>query len=463
MKLYNTLTREIQEIKPNDATNIKIYSCGPTVYEKSHIGHWYTYIRDDLLIRLLKYNYSDVTWVLNITDVGHLVSDGDEGEDKLIKSATLQKKTAWQIAEFYTEDFLNGLKKLNIQMPSYLPKATDHINEQINLIKKLENKGFTYQIDDGIYFDSSKFKSYADFAQLDVDEMQSGKRVIYNAQKKNISDFALWKFSPKGIKRDMEWDSPWGIGFPGWHIECSAMSMKYLGDNFDIHTGGIDHIPVHHTNEIAQSMSITGKIPANYWFHSNHVTINNEKISKSLGNGITLDELENEKYKLESFRLHVLESHYRTQSKFKKENLLAAQNRLTSWRKIAALIWQVDNEAILDFEDYKAKILEALNNDLNTPLVLSILDQSFDDIYNNINETSKVSLVNYLSFIDNLLGLSLASIKDINNNFKDLINKREGYKLNRQWEESDKIRQELLDNNIALIDSLNNKTYWYYL
>ncbi len=288
MKLYNTLAGRVEEIKPQHPPEATVYTCGPTVYDYAHIGHWFTYVRADTLIRTLKSGGFKPKWVMNITDVGHLVSDADEGEDKLQQKARHEGKTAQEIAEFYTNDFMDGMKQLNMLKPDYIVKATEHIQEQIELIKKLEKKGYTYAIDDGVYYDTAKFPHYADFARLDLDEQQAGARVSHNPQKRNPQDFALWKFSPKDAKRDMEWDSPWGKGFPGWHIECSAMSMKYLGDTLDIHTGGIDHVPVHHTNEIAQSEAATGKRFANCWMHSNHVTIDGEKISKSVGNSITL-------------------------------------------------------------------------------------------------------------------------------------------------------------------------------
>ncbi|HET8709204.1 MAG TPA: cysteine--tRNA ligase, partial [Candidatus Saccharimonadales bacterium] len=340
MKLYNTLTRTVEEIVPLNPPVVTVYTCGPTVYDYPHIGNWFTFIRYDMLVRTLKTAGLNPKWVMNITDVGHLVSDADEGEDKLEKGARREGKTAWDVAEFYGNYFVKGLQRLNILAPDYLPKATGHIEEQIELVKILEDKGYTYKTSDGVYFDTAKFPKYADFARLDVDEQQAGARVEYNAEKRNPTDFALWKFSPKDHKRDMEWDSPWGVGFPGWHLECSAMSKKYLGATIDIHSGGIDHIPVHHTNEIAQSEAATGQPLAHYWLHTNHITIEGEKISKSLGNGITLEDIEARGFSLEAFRLHVLESHYRSQSKFSWESLEAAANRLQAYEAMADRQWQ---------------------------------------------------------------------------------------------------------------------------
>ncbi len=463
MNLYNTLTRTVQEFKPNNEV-IGVYTCGPTVYEKSHIGHWYTYVRNDILVRLLRHDFGKVKWIVNITDVGHLTSDADEGEDKLQKSAESKNKTAWEIAEYYTKDFLHGLAKLNITKPDIMPRATDHINEQIDLIKKLEEGGFTYKIDDGIYFDTSKFPKYQDFAQLDTDEQIAGIRVDFNKNKKNNSDFALWKFSPKNSKRDMEWDSPWGTGFPGWHIECSAMSIKYLGDNFDIHSGGIDHIPVHHTNEIAQSMSLTGKIPANYWFHSNHVMIDNQKISKSLGNGYTIEQLEDLGYKPETIRLHILESSYRNQANFKLDGLEATSNRLRSWLQAAALKWQLSDNSSSDgvFDKYRENILNDLRDDLNTPKALSDIDASFNYVLSTTENVSKREFNEYLEFIDQMLGTKLSIIDNLSDTDYRLIQDRERFKQDKNWAKSDEIRSKLMANGVGLNDT-KNATYWFYL
>ncbi len=466
LKLYNTLTKRIDKFVPISNKKVGVYTCGPTVYDHAHIGHWFTYVRIDTLIRLLKILDYKVDWIMNITDVGHLVSDGDDGEDKLQKGAIREGKTAWQIAQFYTNEFLEGMKELNITMPNKIVKATDHISDQIELIKKLEVKGLTYKIDDGIYFNTALFPEYSQFAQLDIDDQQAGIRVSFNSQKKNKSDFALWKFSPKKLKRDMEWNSPWGIGFPGWHIECSAMSMKYLGETFDIHTGGIDHIPVHHTNEIAQSKSITGKPLANFWLHTNHITIDNTKISKSLGNSITLSDIKNHQHSSRTIRLHVLESHYRSQSKFSYTGLNASKNRLKSWDQVAALIWQIKEttaEKNNSLNLYQKQIIDVISNDLNSPLALSIIDDSFNEIKNKYIDTISLgSLKNYLQFLDTLFGLKLLDIKDINDNNKKIIRKRIIARENKDWKLSDKLRDTLSQDGIGLIDN-ENITYWFYL
>lgn len=467
MKLYNTLTRQIEDLKPLDSPEVKIYTCGPTVYDYAHVGHWFTYIRTDLLIRTLKATGLEPRWVMNITDVGHLVSDADEGEDKLEKGAKREGKTAWEVAEFYTKDFLDCMQELNIVRPSQITKATDHINEQIELIKRLEDKGFTYIIDDGVYYDTSKFPGYAAFARLDLDEQQAGARVSYNQQKKNPSDFALWKFSPKDHQRDMEWNSPWGKGFPGWHIECSAMSMKYLGNTLDIHTGGIDHVPVHHTNEIAQSEAVTDQRFANYWMHSNHVMVEGEKISKSLGNGIRLQEVTERGISPEAFRLHVLESHYRNQSRFSWDSLEAAQNRLKDFQAMAALRWQardtINDWATFGLQDVVIEIQEILSNDLNTPQALAFLSNVSTQLQTVLIEKDMSKHFEImLQGIDDMLGLNLAKVSDINEAQKQMIKDRETARENKDWEKSDELRDELESQAIGLRDT-SQGTIWFPL
>lgn len=466
MKLYNTLTRKVEEIKPLNPPVVTIYTCGPTVYDYPHVGNWFTFIRYDLLVRTLKASGLKPKWVMNITDVGHLTSDADEGEDKLEKGARREGKTAWDVAQYYGDYFIKALDRLNFIKPDYLPKATDHIKEQIELVKVLEEKGYTYKIDDGIYYDTSKFPKYADFAQLDIDEQQAGKRVEFNQQKRNISDFALWKFSPKDTKRDMEWDSPWGIGFPGWHLECSAMSMKYLGKTLDIHCGGIDHLPVHHTNEIAQSEAANDQQFANYWMHSNHVTIEGEKISKSLGNGITLEDIEAKGYSLEAFRLHVLESHYRSQSKFSWESMEAAQNRLKSYRATADLRWQLVEKPArgsVSFQQALTDIKNYLGEDINTPLALAVFS-AFSDVLNDelVSRANRRDLRIFLEGINNLLGINLLTSNDITSEQKQLIAMREEARKDKNWAKSDELRNRLAEEGIGLNDTPHG-AIWYRL
>jgi cysteinyl-tRNA synthetase len=478
MKLYNTLNRKVEDIKPLDESTVTVYTCGPTVYDYPHIGNWFTFVRYDTLVRALKLSGYEPKWVMNVTDVGHLVSDADEGEDKLEKGARREGKTAWDVAKFYGDYFVDALGRLNFTKPDYLPKATDHIQEQIDLVKKLEEKGFTYAIDDGVYYDTSKFPRYADFAQLDLDEQQAGKRVEYNQQKRNPTDFALWKFSPEGHKRDMEWDSPWGKGFPGWHLECSAMSMKYLGETMDIHAGGIDHLPVHHTNEIAQSEAVTGKPFANYWMHANHISVEGEKISKSLGNGVTLEDIEKRGLSLMALRLHILESHYRSQSKFSWESLAAAQRRLRNWQAIADLRWQpVDHDFSDDSEANKVRtplndgvmvlakidLKAALEDDLNTPMALKAISDFEAQATSQLIPLSGLeSFISTLEVIDDALGLNLLSSKDIDHEQKQLIAEREQAREAKDWQKSDDIRVELVKQGLGLRDT-EYGTIWYRL
>jgi len=471
MKLYNTLTRNVDDITTIDSSQTTIYTCGPTVYDYPHIGNWFTFIRYDLLVRTLKVTGKHPVWVMNITDVGHLVSDADEGEDKLEKGAKREGKTAWDIAKYYSDYFVEGLKRLNITDPDYLPKATEHIEEQVTLIKNLEDKGYTYVINDGVYYDTSKFEGYAAFARLDLDDLQAGARIEHNPEKRNASDFALWKFSPKDRQRDMEWDSPWGKGFPGWHIECSAMAMKYLGETIDIHSGGIDHVPVHHTNEIAQSEAATGKRFANFWMHTNHITINDEKISKSLGNSITLEDIEKQGFNLEAFRLHVLESHYRSQSKFSWESLEAAKNRLTNIREFADLRFQGDPDATLVGNEYFTKqkdfMLEALKDDLNTPVALRILSETMNWIAKNGLHTKYTDgnahdFRDFISFLDEIFGLELLKSKDITEAQRKLLDERDLARYKGDWATSDAIRDQLKEQGIGLRDK-PLKAIWYRL
>ncbi len=467
MKLYNTLSRQKDDIKPLSPPKVTVYTCGPTVYDYAHIGHWYNYVRMDTLIRTLKLSGFEPEWVMNITDVGHLVSDADEGEDKLEKGARREGKTAWEVAEYYTADFMECMQLLGINTPDHITKATDHIKEQIELIQKLEAKGFTYVIDDGVYYDTSKFEGYAAFARLDLDNQDEGARVTVNEQKRNASDFALWKFSPTDHKRDMEWESPWGVGFPGWHIECSAMAMKYLGDTLDIHTGGIDHIPVHHTNEIAQSEGATGKRFANHWMHSNHVMVNGEKISKSLGNGIRLQEIIQRGFTPEVIRLNILESHYRSQSQFSWDSLEAAKNRISGYQSAAALRWQTDagtNETpLINYIETTRQLSEYLRDDLNTPEALAFLSRVFDIVATSgLMQRDFTDFTHFLERIDNAFGLGLSKIEDITAEQKEIIQNRNEARAAKDWAKSDELRDQLAEQGIGLRDT-NSGAIWYYL
>lgn len=476
MKLYNTLTRQVDEIQPLQPPRVTVYTCGPTVYDYAHIGHWFNYVRMDTLIRSLKLSGLSPDWVMNITDVGHLVSDADDGEDKLEKGARREGKTAWEVAEFYTADFLECMKLLSITTPDHITKATDHIQEQIELIKVLEAKGYTYTISDGVYYDTSKFEGYAAFARLDLDGQQAGARVDFNSEKRNLSDFALWKFSPPtaegGKKRDMEWDSPWGVGFPGWHIECSAMSMKYLGDSLDIHTGGIDHIPVHHTNEIAQSEAATGKRFANVWFHSNHLMVEGQKISKSLGNGIRLQSLLEQGFSPEAIRLYILESHYRHQSQFSAAGLQAANSRLINWRATAVLYWQPlvqspdiqeRTEVLQGSIDIAAQTVRAsLQNDLDTPAALAAVDELFSELNAKLLPAElRQNFFEFLQLLDDAFGLQFTRLEDVTSDLKDVITRRQAARDDKDWALSDTLRDELADKGIEVRDTVHGPIWSY--
>lgn len=459
MQLHNTMTRKVEKLKPIKDGQISLYTCGMTVYDNPQLGNWATYIRWDTLVRTLRELGYNVNWVMNITDVGHLTSDADEGEDKLEKGAKREGKTAWQVAEFYTKVFLDGMQQLNITMPTHLPKATDHIAEQIKLLQTLEEKGFTYKIDDGIYFDTSKLADYGKLSGQNIDDLRAGARVEFNPQKRNVTDFALWKFSPKDIKRDMEWDSPWGKGFPGWHLECSAIATKYLGKTIDIHAGGIDHIAVHHTNEIAQSEAANGKTFANLWLHGNFITVDGTKLSKSLGNSYTLADIAKEGFSPLDLRVLFLQSHYHSQANFTWEGIEAAQNWLGSLRALADLRFQATtaHKGAIDFNYIKQDILENLQNDLNTPKALAILSElNFD----RISHDSLKNFKEFLQFIDRIFGLKLLDSKDITDEQKLLIQTRQAARLSKDFAKSDKIRDELLDQKIALRDTPSGPI-WY--
>jgi len=441
IKLYNTLTRKKQIFKPVKKTRNEVgfYSCGPTVYWYAHIGNLRTYIFNDLLKRVLEYNRYKVKHVMNLTDVGHLTSDADEGEDKMEKAAQKEKKTAWQIAEFYAQAFKKDIKALNIKEPGQWVKATDHIKEQIALIRILEKKGYTYRIKDGIYFDTSKIKDYGKLAGLKKRKLKAGARVKITEGKKNITDFALWKFSPKEFKRQMEWDSPWGIGFPGWHTECIAMAEKYLGIPFDIHTGAIDLIPIHHTNEIAQAQAAFGKKMANFWLHGEHLILEHGKMAKSEGNIILIDDLIKKQINPLSYRYLCLQAHYRSKLTFSWESLKSAQNALNNLYEKIAEIKSKNKMPKSDRSErfwHRDKFLSYINDDLNTPKALAF-------IWKLIKE-DKISYELLLEF-DRILGLDLDKIKEIKipAGIKELAEKREKYRKEKNWEKADQIRKEI--------------------
>ncbi len=444
LKLYNTLARKKQPFKPIKEGFVNLYSCGPTVYMYQHIGNLRTYIFVDILKRVLLYNNYKIYHAMNVTDVGHLTSDQDAGEDKMELAAKREGKKASDIASFYFKVFRDDLNKLNIEEPNLWCKATSHISDMINLIKKLVEKKYAYRTFDGIYFDTSKFKDYGKLARLKKESLKAGARVEMR-EKKSKTDFALWKFSEHPGLRQQEWKSPWGLGFPGWHIECSAMSMKYLGETFDIHTGGEDHIPVHHTNEIAQSEAATGKKFVNYWLHASFLTFKGEKVSKSTGGLYTLSELEKKGFDPLAFRYMCLTAQYRTQLDFSLENLQAAQN---AFEKLKNKILEIKNNLNLrevapsTIHKYREKFLKVINDDLNMPKALALLWTVLKD--KKLRNSEKYALI--LDF-DKVFALDLDQLKhekvQVSEQVKKLIEERETARENHDWKSADKLRDKI--------------------
>lgn len=464
MKLYNTLSRTVEDFKPLADKQVKLYTCGPTVYDYQHIGNYSGYIYWDILVRLLKYEGFEVDRIMNITDVGHLVSDEDEGEDKLEKGAHREGKTVREVAELYTQDFFEGMESLKLLKPKYA-KATDYIDQQVEMVKILTDKGFAYQTEQAIYFDVAKLDSYGRLTGQKLSEKETAARaeVITDSSKRNPQDFALWFFTVGRFKdHEMRWPSPWGEGFPGWHLECSAIIHAELGDPIDIHTGGIDHIGTHHTNEMAQTEAAYGNQLADYWVHNNHLMVEGKKISKSLGNGFTLKDLAKKGFSPADFKLFVLQSHYRHQSNFSWENLEAAKNRLQVYGSMADLRFQpikFSSASSYDFEAVAKELTKALKDDLNTPAALSILSKLSDELH--VISTDQVDSFNeLLKTIDALLGLELSQSSDITGQQKEIIKNREQARAKKDFSESDNLREELAGQGIGLNDSGHGST-WY--
>ena len=443
LKLFNTLGRKKQTFKPI-GKEVGMYSCGPTVYLYQHIGNLRSYIFADILKRVLLYNEFKVKHVINITDVGHLTSDADEGEDKIEKAAAREGKKAEDIANYYFKIFEEDLNKLNIISPDVWCKATEHIKEQIELIKKLEKRGYTYKTSDGIYFNTSKFKNYGKLALLNSEGLEAGKRISVG-EKKNKTDFALWKFSEKPGKRQQEWNSPWGIGFPGWHIECSTMSSKYLGEQFDIHTGGEDHIPIHHTNEIAQSECAFGKKPwVNFWMHGAFLTFKGEKVSKSRGGLFTISELEEKGYSPLDYRYFCLTAHYRKQLNFSLENLDSAKISLERMKRI---ILEIKNDGKKN-EEYLKEFENAINDDLDMPKTLAVL-------WNLVRDSKASGKIGAVREMDKVLGLDLLKKEkiEIPPEIVKLVKERERARQEKDWKKADLLREEIKKKGYRVDDS----------
>lgn len=463
MKLYNSLTRKVEEVVPREAGKIGMYTCGPTVYSTPTIGNFRTYTLSDFLVRSLKYVGYEVKHVMNLTDVGHLTGDNegdaDQGEDRLEKASAKTGRTAWDIAAGYSNEFLEHVKLLNISLPDVICKATDHIKEQIEMVKKLEAKGFTYKIQDGIYFDTVTFESmgfkYGELSTLD--QIKFGARLEPNAEKKNPRDFALWKFSPSNgsgqaeQRRQMEWESPWGVGFPGWHIECSAMSTKYLGDQFDIHVGGEDLRSTHHPNEIAQAEGATGKRPfVTTWVHGAFLLVDGGRMGKSLGNAYTVSDIQGKGVDPLALRYFYLTGHYRRQINFTWESLKSAETGLKKLREVyqAAKRDQSDRTTLSTekqekIEKYLSEFSAAIENDLNMPEALAT---TWEVAKSNIPNYDKLDLLNGF---DAVLGLNLAYAEqltedsEIPKQVQELIEQREDYRKMRNYAEADKIRLDI--------------------
>ena len=453
---YNTLTKTKDEFKPLEGNEVRIYSCGPTVYKDATIGNMKSYIFMDTLRRVLKYNGYTLKHAMNITDVGHLVSDGDEGEDKMVKAAKEEKKTPLEIAAFYTERFLKDFDRLNIDRPEIICKATDHIKDMEEFVKKLLDNGYAYETSTAIYFDVSKLDKYGILSGIDLRNQKAGARVEVDEEKRNPYDFALWIKAPEN--HIMKWESPWGLCYPGWHIECSTMSNKYLGEVFDIHTGGIDLVPTHHENEIAQSKGATGKIPARFWMHCEFLLINGGKMSKSLGNTYLVQDIIDKGYEALAYKMMCFASHYRNKLNFTWEALESSQNALNKLRE--GYQKHSEGNKVIDegiIENYKNRFLEAINDDLNMPVAMSVV---WDVVKNP--EKSK-QLANLLLEFDKVLGVDIEKNEDkkeieLPQEIKDLLEQRKQARENKDWALSDKIRDELKEKGYMVKDTKEGMT-----
>ncbi len=447
LHLYNTLTRKIEEFQPIHGNQVGFYACGPTVYWFTHIGNMRAFLFADLLRRTLGYNDYAVKFVMNITDVGHLTDDEDEGEDKMLVAMRREGKNAYEIAEFYTEAFMKDLGFLNILPADEYPRATQHITEQIKMIEDIQRNGFAYRTSDGIYFDTAKLPSYGVLSGQKAEEKQAGIRVEMK-EKKNPTDFALWKFAPEGVQREMQWESPWGVGFPGWHIECTAMSTKYLGQPFDIHTGGVDHIAVHHENELAQAVGCCGAYHARFWMHNEFLTVDGGRMAKSLGNIYTISQLIEKGFDPLAYRYLVLGAHYRTKLNFTFDALEASQNAL---HRLQELVREWDAPSV-GCAEYEQRFLDAINADLNTPQALAVLWEMIED--STIPTSAKAeSLLRF----DKVLGLELESFVNkpifIPEEIAQLVEQRQQARAQKDFALSDQLRAELEQKGFTVEDT----------
>jgi cysteinyl-tRNA synthetase len=467
-RIYNTMSRQVEVFSPLRPDYVGVYTCGPTVYHHAHLGNLRTYIASDMLVRTLRALGYTVRHVMNITDVGHLVSDADDGVDKIELGAAREGISAWDIAKRYTDSFFEQCDLLNIKIPDVVCRATEHIDQQIGMIKQLEARGFTYVIEDGVYFDTGKISDYGHLARLDIEGLREGARVN-SGNKRNKTDFALWKLTKVGDLRQMEWDSPWGRGFPGWHIECSAMSTHYLGNTFDIHTGGIDHIPVHHTNEIAQSECATGAHPfVRYWMHSNFLQMGSsqEKMAKSKGDFVTAFTLDQRGFDPVAFRFLCLKAHYRTEMKFTWE---ALEGVAIQYRRIRQDLASVaDQNAFLlhqisrpsnEAEKYKNDMMAELANDLATPAAFTIFQRALGD--QNLDAQDRLYLA---KFVDEVFGLELlngnsdAPAESITDDVAALVLRRNEARQRKDWPAADQLRREIEAMGYVMDDTPSGTT-----
>ena len=446
---YNTLTKKKELFKSIEPGKVKIYSCGPTVYKDATIGNMRTNLFQDTLRRVLRYNGYELKHVMNITDVGHLVSDGDEGEDKMLKSAREEHKTPMEIAEHYTKLFFRDLERLNIETPEIVCKATEHIKEMLELVEKIMERGYAYETSTAIYFDVSKLDAYGILSGIKLEDQKAGARVDVDKEKRNPYDFALWiKAKPNHI---MKWESPWGLSYPGWHIECSAMSTKYLGEEFDIHTGGIDLIPTHHENEIAQSKGACGKIPAHYWMHGEYLLINGGKMSKSLGNVYLMDDIINRGYDPLVYRLFNFSCHYKGKLNFTWDGIEAASvslNRLREgYQKHLNGTDTISEDIINDMEN---RFHQAINDDLNMPLAMSVVWEAVK----YPEKSPKVAQL--LEKFDTVLGIKITEKKEeqqIPEEILDLVEQRKIARNEKNWAESDRLRNLIIEKGYNIKDT----------
>ena len=448
---YNTLTRQKEKFKPIDENEVRIYSCGPTVYKDATIGNMRTNIMQDILRRVLRYNGYKLKHAMNITDVGHLVSDGDEGEDKMLKSAREEHKTPLEIAEHYTKLFFDDLKALNIETPEIICKATDHIPEMLKYVEKLVENGYAYETSTAIYFDISKLDKYPILSNINLDDQKAGARVDVDTEKRNPYDFALWIKAPENHL--MKWDSPWGPSYPGWHIECSAMGQKYLGEQFDIHTGGIDLIPTHHENEIAQSKGACGKIPANYWIHGEYLLIDNGKMSKSLGNVYLIKDIIERGYDALVYKLFSYSCHYRNKLNFTWDGIDAASKSLERLKN-GYQTHKNGNDEVEDKEldELEKRFHEAINDDLNMPLAMGVVWEAVR------YDKKSPKIAKLLLKFDTVLGLKIDEEQKqqevkIPKEVLDLVEKRKQARQEKNWEESDRLRDLIKEKGYEVKDT----------